>query len=378
MMRTMEMMPPMDPKDIKTQSYTRNKNPESLKTPEANVLPRTADGRYECVKNLGEGGFGVVYRAERIYTDKDGKERMREPVVIKILKDDAFDSLNGRERFIREFEALRAVSENPYISTLLDLTTTESGELAIVMKDMGEDVKDLSKMMNRYFSEEETSNIAIQLCFALRDLHKNGLIHRDIKPENVLISDDGGERYVNLIDLGVVRLNNEMPKSLKLEDSQEILKLHDTGEYQQPPLTQEDTVVGSLIYLDPETVVPDGKKADVMSDLYALGTMLYSMHSGSLPFPISVRQPFDPNKYIEERVYSEAQPLHERLNKAEPSLFDQIITQLLKRDPEERKTLIFNGEEIKLDSAYHVAEALKMAAVLEDPSLRVKYPYVLV
>jgi len=233
-------------------------------------------------------------------------------------------------------------------------------------------------MMNRYFSEEETSNIAIQLCFALRDLHKNGLIHRDIKPENVLISDDGGERYVNLIDLGVVRLNNEMPKSLKLEDSQEILKLHDTGEYQQPPLTQEDTVVGSLIYLDPETVVPDGKKADVMSDLYALGTMLYSMHSGSLPFPISVRQPFDPNKYIEERVYSEAQPLHERLNKAEPSLFDQIITQLLKRDPEERKTLIFNGEEIKLDSAYHVAEALKMAAVLEDPSLRVKYPYVLV
>lgn len=380
MMRTVEMMHPMDPERIKTQSGTVNKTPETLKTPEANVLPRTTDGRYECKKILGKGGFGVVYRAERIYTDKNGKERMREPVVIKTLKVDAFGSLNARERFIREFESLRAVSENPYISTLLDLTTLESGELAIVMKDMGEKTKDLLKMIetNRSFSEEELSNIAIQLCFALRDLHNNGLIHRDIKPENVLISDEGGEVHVNLIDLGLIRLNDETSKNLKPEDSQEMFKLNDTGEYQKPHLTQEGTIVGSLFYLDPDTVLPDGKKPDVMSDLYALGTMLYQMRSGSLPFPKPTEENFDQNKYIVDRVYSEAQPLHERLYKAEPSLFDQIITQLLKMNSEERKTLIFNGEEIKLDSAYHVAEALKRAAVLKNPGLRVKYPFVLV
>ena len=211
------------------------------------VAPGTVLGRrYELLEEVGRGGAGVVYLA------RDGVLERR--VAIKVLGTGLRPE--ARDRFRREARVV-AQMDHPGIVEIYDVGEHD-GALFLVMPFVGGATL-RARLNEGALPVAETLELGSKLAEALEHAHARGVVHRDIKPENVLLSRAAtGEARPRLTDFGLALVQDEAR------------------------MTQSGALMGTLYYLSPEQI--SGKPADLRTDVYALGTLLYECLAGETPF----------------------------------------------------------------------------------------------
>jgi serine/threonine-protein kinase PknK len=193
---------------------------------------------------IGRGGFGVVYRARQ--------PALHRTVAVKLVATGVLDD-RARDRFERELHAMGTLSGHPNIVTIYDSGFTSDGRPFIVMDHMaGGSVAD--RLARGLLPWQEAATVGVKVAAALETAHRAGVLHRDIKPENILISSYGEAK---LGDFGIARV-------------------------QGGPETRTGIVTASMSHASPEIL--SGGRPSIGSDVYALGSTLFTMLAGSPAF----------------------------------------------------------------------------------------------
>jgi hypothetical protein len=216
-------------------------------------LGQVLDGRYRITSVLGEGGMGVVYRAEQIGGPA---------VAVKVLHDDLVDTPELRERFEREARALFAL-EHPNVLSVHDFGVA-SGSPYLVMELLN------GQPLDKYLEDNspephEALHIARQILTGLAFAHAKGVAHRDLKSENVFLPTlPDGSLGAKLLDFGLVKF---------MDDDR-------WGESKK--LTMQGSVFGTPAYMAPEQCT--GAPSDARTDVYSMGCILFELLTGVWPF----------------------------------------------------------------------------------------------
>ena len=215
---------------------------------------------YAVVRRLGSGGMGVVYEAE--------DARLGRHVALKFLPPELARDGTSLERFQREARAASALN-HPGICTVYAIEEHE-GQHFIVMECL--EGRTLAQMMaaRPALDLEGVVAIGIQIADALESAHARGIVHRDVKPANIFVNDRG---QVKILDFGLARI-----EGARRGNDGAVSRLETVGE-----LTTPGTAMGTVSYMSPEQA--RGQLADARTDLFSLGTVLYEMATGALPFP---------------------------------------------------------------------------------------------
>jgi serine/threonine-protein kinase len=256
-------------------------------------------GQYRLLEKIGEGGMGVVYRAEH--------EMLRRPTAIKLLPPGKAGEKDLR-RFEREAQ-LTARLTNPHTVSIYDFGRTPEGAFYYVMEFL--DGVDLERLVRQGgpMPPGRVVHVLRQVCEALAEAHEVGLIHRDIKPANILISESGGLCDVaKVLDFGLVK---------------------EVSESESERLTRDDVLAGTLQYLAPETIQAPGSP-DPRSDLYALGAVAYYLLTGNTVFDGS------PIQVIQSHLQTVPVPPSARLGRPLPGKLERVILDCLEKDPNSR------------------------------------------
>lgn len=229
-------------------------------------------GPYKILDELGQGGMGCVFLAERI----DGQ--FKQQVALKLLRT-GFTSDTQTRRFLAERQIL-ATLNHENISRLLDGGITGDGQPWFALEYVnGLPINSYSK--NHDLSLRQRLNLFLRVCDAVQTAHKKLIIHRDLKPSNVLVTEDG---LVKLLDFGIAKVINQ-------ENYSE----------EAVPLTQTGLLPLTPAYASPEQV--RGDPITTASDIYQLGVMLYELLTGLRPYSVSGRTPSEM-----ERIICEEEP----------------------------------------------------------------------
>ena len=213
-------------------------------------------GRYRITEKLGEGGMGVVYRAQDATLGRD--------VAIKVLRAEAGHHPERVRRFSQEARSASALN-HPNIITVHDAGEFESGPFIVMELVKGESLR--AQLRRGAMPLGKVLDIGIQAATALARAHDAGITHRDLKPENILMRSDG---YVKILDFGLAKLKEQ-------ESSEEA-----STATIDAALTSEGTVVGTAAYMSPEQST--GRPVDGRSDIFSLALVLFECWQGRHPF----------------------------------------------------------------------------------------------
>src|SRR5688572_16251745 len=222
------------------------------------LIGQVVGGRYHIVALIGEGGMGVVYKAEQRLGSAVRK------VAVKTLHAELSRDPSITARFHREVGTVSQL-EHPNTVRVYDFGSTDDGTLYIAMEFL--DGKALNRVIETdgALDPKRVGHIVRQIAGSLDEAHRQGIVHRDLKPENVLLIERAGEKdVVKLVDFGIAART----ESAEREKEQK--------------LTQQGMVLGTPPYMSPEQFT--GKALDARSDVYSLGVMVYEMLTGRLPF----------------------------------------------------------------------------------------------
>ncbi len=248
----------------------------------------TTISHYRIIEKLGEGGMGVVYKAE--------DTKLRRTVALKFLPKKLETHEPERARFLQEAQAASALN-HPNVCTVYDIRE-EGDQQFIVMEYV--DGKTLREMVPIPKTQDAVS-FAIQIGEALQEAHSHGIVHRDVKPENIMVNT---KNQIRVMDFGLAKLKG----SLKL--------------------TRTSSTVGTLAYMAPEHI--QGAEVDARGDIFSLGIVLFEMLTGHLPFR---------GEHEAAMMYSIVSEDPESVLKHRPDLspeLDRIIHRALEKDPEDR------------------------------------------
>jgi serine/threonine protein kinase/tetratricopeptide (TPR) repeat protein len=207
---------------------------------------------YKIIGKLGEGGMGVVYKAEDL--------KLKRSVAIKFLPQRLSVHGEERERFAHEAQAASSLN-HPAICTIHEIDEA-NGETFIVMElvegtTLREWIRSRRDQHDGYrkLGEKQIVDLAVQIAEGLEKAHEKGIVHRDIKSENIMVTGDGRAK---IMDFGLAKLGG-------------VSKLTKTG-----------STVGTISYMSPEQV--EGLETDQRTDIFSFGVVLYEMLTGQLPF----------------------------------------------------------------------------------------------
>jgi TolB-like protein/tetratricopeptide (TPR) repeat protein len=200
---------------------------------------------YRILEKLGEGGMGVVYKAE--------DTKLRRTVALKFLPSELTRDAEAKERFIQEAQAASSLDHNS-ICTVHEIGETDDEQIFIAMACYeGETLK--NKIKRGPMDLDEAIRVAIQVGEGLAKAHAQGIVHRDIKPANIIVTDDG---VAKILDFGLAKLAGQVR------------------------LTKTSSTLGTVAYMSPEQA--RGDEVDSRTDVWSLGVVLYEMIAGRLPF----------------------------------------------------------------------------------------------
>ena len=200
---------------------------------------------YRILERIGEGGMGVVYKAE--------DTRLKRTIALKFLPPELTRDPEAKERFIHEAQAASALQHNN-ICVIYDIDESDDGRMFISMEYI--EGETLRKRLERGpLQFDEALEVILQIAKALARVHELGIVHRDVKPANIMITRDGTPK---IVDFGLAKL---------------------TG---RSILTKAGSTVGTLAYMSPEQI--RGMPVDKRTDIWALGAVLYELLSGKQPF----------------------------------------------------------------------------------------------
>ncbi len=248
-------------------------------------------GPYSIGKQLGRGGMGTVFEGVN--------EETGERVAVKVLSQSLAADEGFRDRFEQEIETLRKLRHDNIVR--LFGFGEQDGTLFYTMELVEGTSLEQELRLGRRFEWNEAIQIGVQMCRGLKHAHDRGVIHRDIKPANLMITEDG---RIKISDFGIAKL------------------------FGASGMTMAGGVIGTAEFMAPEQA--DGRPVSHRSDLYSLGGVLYALIAGRPPF-VS-KSIVD---VLQMQRFSEPEPLR-RHSADVPREFDDIVMQLLAKDPQER------------------------------------------
>jgi serine/threonine-protein kinase len=245
---------------------------------------------YKIIEKLGEGGMGVVYKAE--------DTKLKRTVTLKFIRTQAMEAAEEKTRFVREAQAAAAL-DHPNICTVYEIDEVEGKTFIAMAYIKGQSLND--KVKSAPLRLEEVLDIGMQVAQGLQEAHEKGVFHRDIKSSNIMVTDKG---QAKIMDFGIAKL---------------------TGGTE---ITKPATFMGTVTYMSPEQA--SAKPLDHRTDIWSLGVVLYEMLTGQIPF-----------KGVHEQVI-----LHSILNKSPepitslrsgvPLELEAIVNKCLEKDSTER------------------------------------------
>lgn len=259
-------------------------------------------GKYRVERVLGQGGMGIVVAARHMH--------LGELFAIKMLLPEAMAHAEAVERFLREARA-SAKLKGEHVARVHDVGSLENGMPYMVLEHLdGQDLKKVVKSRGG-LPLDEAALYVYQACEAVSEAHANGIVHRDLKPANLfLIRRPNGSPCVKVLDFGI---------SKELDPTNQM----------NSDLTRTGAFMGSPLYMSPEQMA-NIKAADIRTDIWALGVILYELAVGHVPFmaqavtelvtKVLTTSPIPP---------SQARP-------GIPTAFDAIVFKCLEKRPEHR------------------------------------------
>ncbi|MCX6169971.1 MAG: protein kinase [Ignavibacteriales bacterium] len=245
---------------------------------------------YKILEKLGEGGMGVVYKAE--------DTKLKRIVALKFLPHHLSISNEDNARLLNEAQ-MTAKLNHPHICTIYDIE--EADEEKFIVMEFVDGVTLRTKMKETVLRFEEAINYATQIGEALEEAHAQGIIHRDIKPDNIMIN---SKNQIKVMDFGIAKLKEGLG------------------------VTRTMSTSGTLSYMAPEQL--SNSAIDGRVDIFSLGILLYEMLSSKLPFR---------GDHQAAMIYSilneEPEPINKYLSEV-PSEMLHVLNRALEKDPEDR------------------------------------------
>ncbi|MFT4625312.1 MAG: serine/threonine protein kinase [Myxococcota bacterium] len=283
----------------------------------ADLIGTFLDNRYEVLQKVGEGGMATVYRGRHNTLKRD--------VAIKVLHPHLSSSIRNRKRFAREARAIEHLRHDNILQ-IFDYSGLDTSECYIITEFVeGQTLSHLLAECGQLPSEVATL-VGLHLARALTYAHAEGILHRDLKPDNVMIRADG---TVKLMDFGIARF---------LDESQ---------------VTMTGALVGSPAFMSPEQAKEE--PLDRRSDLFSLGTVLFYLVTGYLPFTGS-----NPSLILKNVIEGNRPHVTELAPAMSASLAD-AIEQLMTSSADDR----FNGAD---EVTRALEDCLDEVGVLGNPS----------
>jgi non-specific serine/threonine protein kinase/serine/threonine-protein kinase len=216
--------------------------------------PDTLIGPYKLIRQIGEGGMGVVYHAQQT-------QPIRRDVALKVIKP-GMDTKQVIARFETERQAL-AVMDHPNIAHVFEAGTTAQGRPYFVM-ELVDGVPITQYCDSKRLTVRERIELFIPVCGAIQHAHQKGIIHRDIKPSNILITEHEGKSVPKVIDFGLAKALGHQLSDASM-------------------MTNVGMVVGTPDYMSPEQAELTRQDVDTRADVYSLGAVLYELLTGTPP-----------------------------------------------------------------------------------------------
>jgi tetratricopeptide (TPR) repeat protein/tRNA A-37 threonylcarbamoyl transferase component Bud32 len=245
---------------------------------------------YRILEKLGEGGMGVVYKAE--------DTKLKRTVALKFLPKEISEHPQEKARFVHEAQAASSLN-HPNVTTIHGIETSPQGDFIVMEYVEGRTLKEIAGKDE--LRVKDVLDIGIQVCEGLTAAHEKGIVHRDIKSSNIMITPKG---RVKIMDFGLA----------KRKDAEQI--------------TQTPSTLGTVAYMSPEQA--SGEQVDRRSDIFSLGVVLYELLTGRLPFE---------GEHMAAIIYSilneEPQSIV-RYNSRVSGRLGEVVRKALSKDREER------------------------------------------
>ncbi|HEX4814932.1 MAG TPA: Stk1 family PASTA domain-containing Ser/Thr kinase [Nonomuraea sp.] len=255
------------------------------------LVGRLLDGRYRIESRIARGGMATVYLALDVRLDRT--------VALKVMHSSLAEDPAFVRRFIGEAKSVASLS-HPNVVAVFDQGTDQDVVYLSMEYVPGRTLRDILRQRGR-LPAREALEILIPVLAALGAAHQAGMVHRDVKPENVLMTDDG---RVKVVDFGLARA------------------IEATNQ------TRTGVMIGTIGYMAPEQVMTGA--ADVRSDVYAAGIMLFELVTGQQPYdgetPMSVAY-----RHVHDTV-----PAPSSLAPEVPPLIDTLVAHATAREPHDR------------------------------------------
>jgi serine/threonine protein kinase/tetratricopeptide (TPR) repeat protein len=257
---------------------------------------------YKITRKLGSGGMGVVYEAE--------DTRLGRRVALKFLPSEMAQDSQLIERFQREARAASALN-HPNICTIHSIEQHERQHFLVMELLEGQTLAHL--MGRQAFPMDKLLPMAIQIADALESAHAKGIVHRDIKPANLWVTERG---QIKILDFGLAKIERgEIPAGGNTLSQMETMG----GE-----LTSPGVAMGTVSYMSPEQA--RGQLVDARTDLFSVGTVLYQMATGVLPFA------GETSAVTFDMILNRDPKPVEQVNPALPPEFSRLLSKLLEKD----------------------------------------------
>ncbi|HMH80142.1 MAG TPA: protein kinase [Candidatus Acidoferrum sp.] len=285
---------------------------------EANSPVGQTFSQYKVLRKIGSGGMGVVYEAE--------DSRLGRKVAVKFLPAEMASDTQLLERFQREARAASALN-HPNICTIHAIEQHERQHFIVMELLEGQTLS--QRMGAQTFDLEKLLPLAIQIADALESAHAKGIVHRDIKPANIFLTERG---QVKILDFGLAKVE----KLGNVADSTSFAS--DDTSAETNALTSPGSAIGTIMYMSPEQA--RGGLVDARTDLFSLGTVLYQMATGNLPFK------GDTSAVIFDAILNREPSPVDVVNSGLPREFGRLIEKTLEKD---RNLRCQSATELKTD-----------------------------
>ena len=260
---------------------------------------------YRLIEKIGEGGMGVVWKAE--------DTRLHRHVALKFVPEEMAQDAQAVERHLREARAASALN-HPHICSIYDIGEWEGRHFIVMELLEGRSLQ--QHIGGKPMEVEHAIDLAVQIAEALAVAHSKGIIHRDIKPANIFVIGDGSDSpRAKMLDFGLAKLSVDPAFDLGDDDATQSALA----------MTTPGAVVGTISHMSPEQAL--GKELDPRTDIFSLGVVLYEM--------ITARRPFegDTTAAVYDAILNRTPTAPAEINTEVSAELEHIVNKALEKDP---------------------------------------------